>query len=87
MTDHHYLTLCDVCRRVKSGEFTSVQVTEALLARIDALDDGLRSFARVMRDAALQTAERLDNERHEGKPLGALHGVPVAVKDLLATKG
>lgn len=87
MTDHHYLTLSDVCRRVKSGEFTSVQVTEALLARIDALDDGLHSFARVMRDAALQTAERLDNERHEGKPLGALHGVPVAVKDLLATKG
>ena len=87
MTDLHYLTLSDVCRRVKSGEFTSVQVTEALLTRVDALDDELRSFARVTRDQALQTAERLDGERHEGKPLGALHGVPIAVKDLLDTRG
>jgi len=41
----------------------------------------------VLADQALATAERLDRERAEGRPLGALHGVPVAVKDLLFTRG
>ena len=87
MADVHYLTLSDVCRRIKSGELTSVHVTEALLARIGALDDDLKSYVKVLSDAALASAERHDQDRHEGKPLGHLHGVPIAVKDLLYTRG
>ena len=87
MADVHYLTLSDVCRRMKSGELTSVHVTEALLARIDALDGDLKSYVNVLSDAALESAEYHDQARREGKPLGQLHGVPIAVKDLLYTRG
>ncbi|MCZ6618678.1 MAG: amidase [Gammaproteobacteria bacterium] len=85
--DVHYLTLSDVCRRIKSGELSSLSVTEALLARIDALDGNLKSYVKVLSDAALASAERRDTERSDGKPLGQLHGVPIAVKDLLNTRG
>ncbi|MYF49876.1 MAG: amidase [Gammaproteobacteria bacterium] len=87
MTGLHYNSLSDTCRRIKSGEFTSVQVTEALLARIEALEGELRAFAMVTADEALKTAEAQDRKRRSGAPLGLLHGVPVAVKDLLQTVG
>ncbi|MCZ6641860.1 MAG: amidase [Gammaproteobacteria bacterium] len=87
MADVHYLTLSDVCRRMKSGELTSVHVTEAMLARIGALDGDLKSYIKVLSDSALQSAERHDQARRDGKPLGQLHGVPIAVKDLLCTRG
>lgn len=83
----HYLTLSDVCRRIKSGALDSVTVTQAILDRIRTLEPEYRSFAMVLADEALATAERLDAKRHRGEPLGALHGVPVAVKDLLFTRG
>ncbi len=83
----HYNSLADTCRRIKSGEFTSVQVTEALLARIEALEGELRAFAMVTADEALKAAEAQDRKRRGGAPLGLLHGVPVAVKDLLETAG
>ena len=87
MPSLHYNSLSDTCRRIKSGELTSVQVTEALLARIEALEGELRAFALVTADEALKTAEVQDRKRRSGAPLGLLHGVPVAVKDLLQTAG
>ena len=66
MADVHYLTLSDVCRRIKSGELTSVHVTEMLLARIGELDGDLKSYVKVLSDAALGSAERHDQERDEG---------------------
>jgi amidase len=87
MTDLHDLSLSDVCRRMKSGELSAVRVTEHTLTRIAALDPTLCSFVTVTRERALATAARLDGERAAGKPLGALHGVPIALKDLLSTAG
>ncbi len=87
MTDLHYLSLSEVSARIKSGELSATQVTEACLARIHDLEPRLHSYARVLDEQALATAERLDRERHEGKPLHPLHGVPIAVKDLLNTRG
>ncbi|NIP16132.1 MAG: Asp-tRNA(Asn)/Glu-tRNA(Gln) amidotransferase GatCAB subunit A [Pseudomonadales bacterium] len=87
MTDLHYLSLAGVCRRMKSGELSALEVTESMLGRIEALDSELHSFAIVMADDARAAAARLDKARADGKPLGALHGVPVAVKDLFDTRG
>ncbi len=72
---------------MKSGELSSVQVTEHVLNRIESLDGDLKSYAMVLPERALAAAARLDGDRREGKPLGTLHGVPVAVKDLLNTQG
>jgi len=87
MKDLHYASLGDVCARMKSGELSSVQVTEAILARIAELDSELHAYVMVLADSALETAERLDRSRAAGEPLGVLHGVPIAVKDLLNTRG
>lgn len=87
MSDLHYQSLDEVAHRIKSGELTSAQVTRACLERIRRLEPELHAFARVLEDQAMAAAERLDRERHEGKPLPPLHGVPVAVKDLLYTRG
>jgi amidase len=87
MNELHYQSLSDVCRRIKSGELTSRAVTEHMLARIEALEPSLGAYVTVTGKDALATAERLDAERQEGKPLGPLHGVPIALKDLLYTRG
>lgn len=87
MSDLHYLTLSEVSARIKSGELSATRVTAACLERIRACEPQLHSYALVLEDQAMATAERLDRERQEGKPLHPLHGVPVAVKDLLYTRG
>jgi len=87
MTDLHYLSLTEVGARIRSGELTSTQVTRASVERIRALEPDLHSFALVLEDEALAAAARLDGERQAGKPLGPLHGVPVAIKDLLDLRG
>jgi len=87
MTDVHYISLASVCRRMKSGELSSAHVTQSLLTRIAVVDGELGSFVRVFADQAMESARALDAKRDAGEPLGMLHGVPVAVKDLLMTKG
>jgi amidase len=87
VTDLHWLSLSEVCRRIKSGELTATAVTEHALQRIRATADRYRAFVTLTEAAALQTAERLDAARANGEPLGALHGVPIALKDLLWTRG
>ena len=81
----HYLSLSDVCRRLKSGEFSAVAVTEAMLARIERLDPELKAYVTVTGEQALAQAAALDTRRANGEPLGPLHGVPIALKDLLWT--
>ncbi len=87
MTDLHWLTLSEVCRRIKSGELTSRAVTEHALERIRATEDRYRAYVTVTADTAMASAERLDAARANGAPLGPLHGVPIALKDLLWTRG
>ncbi len=81
----HYLSLSDVCRRLKSGAFSAVAVTEAMLARIGRLDPELKAYVTVTGERALAQAAALDTRRANGEPLGPLHGVPIALKDLLWT--
>jgi amidase len=82
-----YASLGEVCARLKSGELSSVQVTETILERIDRLNPELHAYVHVLAESALASAERLDQARRDGAPLGPLHGVPIAIKDLLYTQG
>lgn len=87
MAEVYYESLHDICGRIKSGELTATQVTRALLERIESIDLELKSYVKILTDSALATAAKLDKDREEGRPLGALHGVPIAIKDLLYTRG
>ena len=83
----HFLGLLEVGRQIQSRERSSVEVTQALLARIKAVDPLLRSYARDMESQAMADAQRADQEISSRHVRGPLHGVPLAVKDLLWTSG
>jgi amidase len=85
--DLHYLSLDEVAKRLKARKLTSVEATSAILDRIDKLDPKLKAYATLTRERALGEAKARDAESAAGKSRGALHGVPIAVKDLCNTEG
>lgn len=89
MTDSqwHFQDLLEIGRRIQSRELSAEEVTKAMLKRIAAVDPALHSYVTVMADEAVTDAGNADREIAAGKARGPLHGVPVAVKDLLWTAG
>jgi len=85
--DLAYLGLVEVGARIRGRMLTAEQVTTGLLARIDRLDGNLNSFIAVLAEDALKQARIADHEIAMGQWRGPLHGVPVAVKDLLDMAG
>ncbi|MDB5820208.1 MAG: putative amidase [Rhizobacter sp.] len=85
--DWHYLDLLEIGKRIQSREISSVEATQAQLARIEAIDGKTRSYVRTMSESALAEARKADAEIAQGMSKGRLHGVPVAVKDLCWTAG
>ena len=86
MSDLHYLDASTIAKKIHSRELSSVEVTQELLARIETLSH-LRAFVTVTAERALADAARADSEIVAGTIRSALHGVPIAYKDLLATQG
>jgi aspartyl-tRNA(Asn)/glutamyl-tRNA(Gln) amidotransferase subunit A len=70
-----------------SGDTTSVALTQASLDRIAEVDGAVHAFLHVDADGSLAQAEASDARRAAGNPASALDGVPIAVKDVLATDG
>ena len=87
LDDIHYQPLTTVAKHIASGELSPVDVTRAILARIEALDPGLRSYVTVTADLALSQARTAEAEIMKGGYRSPMHGIPVAVKDLCFTKG
>ncbi|AEM81589.1 Asp-tRNA(Asn)/Glu-tRNA(Gln) amidotransferase subunit GatA [Streptomyces violaceusniger] len=87
MTDLTRLTAAEIAARIASGEVTAVEVTEAHLARIEAVDEKVHAFLHVDREGALAQARAVDEKRERGEELGPLAGVPLALKDIFTTKG
>ena len=83
----HYLSIDAAGRLIKAGELSPVELTEAYLARIDALDHRLHSFINVVADTAMSTARVAEQEIRGGEYRGPLHGIPIALKDLVDTAG
>jgi aspartyl-tRNA(Asn)/glutamyl-tRNA(Gln) amidotransferase subunit A len=81
------LTAAELLGQLGSGQVTSLEVTRAFLDRIAQCDGKVRAFLRVDRDGALAQAEQIDRNRRAGQPVGRLGGLPVAVKDVLCTRG
>lgn len=85
MSDLVKKTAAELVDLMSSGEVSSVEVTKAHLDRIDVLNPTLNSFLHVTADAALSVAAEVDRRRKAGDRLPALAGLPIAVKDNLAT--
>src|ERR1700740_890900 len=79
--------LSAIADAIAEGRITSVEATEACLARIEIWQARTNAFLRVHRDKALAQARTMDAELKAGKRRGPLHGVPMAHKDMYYRKG
>jgi aspartyl-tRNA(Asn)/glutamyl-tRNA(Gln) amidotransferase subunit A len=80
-------SIAEAAARLRSGELTSVALTEHCLARISAMQPALNAFITVTGDLALATARERDAELKGGRDRGLLHGVPIVHKDCFDTAG
>ncbi len=80
------LTINEALAGLRTGAFSSVQLTQALLDRIDAVDEQVQAYLTVTGDQALERAHAADRQRARGEDAPLL-GVPLAVKDVLSTAG
>ena len=80
-------TAAELADALAAGEVTSVELTRAHLDRIAAVDGAVHAFLHVDAEGALAQARASDERRAAGAPASALDGVPIAVKDVLATEG
>jgi amidase len=81
------LSATELAARIARRDTTAREVTESVLARIDATNPTLHALPEVLHEEALQAADAADQAQAAGLPLGALHGVPVTIKVNVDTAG
>ncbi|MCB1383018.1 MAG: Asp-tRNA(Asn)/Glu-tRNA(Gln) amidotransferase subunit GatA [Notoacmeibacter sp.] len=86
MTELTSLTIAEARDRMKAGDVSAVELTDAYLAAIDAANGALNAYVSVTHDKARTMAKASDERRAKGEA-GALEGIPLGIKDLYATEG
>jgi aspartyl-tRNA(Asn)/glutamyl-tRNA(Gln) amidotransferase subunit A len=82
----HQLTIHELQKLIQNGEVSSTQITRSVFSRIDEVEERVHSFIRLMKDEALAAAARADEDIKKGNSR-PLTGIPVALKDIVCTKG
>lgn len=85
-TELAYLSVTEASNGLRRKEFSPVELARTCLERIEAIDGKLHSFITINADMALEQARIAEQELHAGINKGPLHGIPIALKDLYATK-
>lgn len=85
--DIPFLSVAELSGLIEQKQVSPVEVTESYLDRIDSLNFKFNSYLTVCREEALQAAREAEQLILQGNYLGAMHGIPVAVKDQMWTKG
>lgn len=83
----HTLSARDIAAQIKSGAASSLEVTKYFIARIEKHNEALNAVIATRFDAALEDAARADEAVKNGTALGALHGVPMTIKDAFEIDG
>lgn len=86
MSNLHQLSIGELSQGLQQGQFSSVELTQHYLKRIDALDSKINSFVTVTPELALAEAKKADELRQAGNA-GLLTGIPLAHKDIFCTQG
>src|SRR5690625_1921899 len=81
------LDAAELAERIRAGEVSSEEATTAALQRIEDVDGAVNAFLHVSADEALATARDVDQRRRAGEDLAPLAGVPIALKDIVVTRG
>ncbi|MEU6970547.1 Asp-tRNA(Asn)/Glu-tRNA(Gln) amidotransferase subunit GatA [Kitasatospora aureofaciens] len=87
MTELIRFTAAETAGAIAKGEVAAVEVAQAHLDRIEAVDKKVNAFLHVDTEGALAAARAVDEKRAKGEELGPLAGVPLALKDVFTTKG
>jgi aspartyl-tRNA(Asn)/glutamyl-tRNA(Gln) amidotransferase subunit A len=82
-----HLSIIEAASGLRRKEFSPSELTRACLERIESIDHKLHSFITVTADLALEQVRKAEQELRAGTDKGPLHGIPIALKDLYATKG
>ena len=85
MTDIFSLKAEELALKIKDAQLTSVEICEKYIERINKFEKDVKAWAHFDKKLLLEKASEADEYRRSGKPLGPLHGVPVAVKDIVGT--
>ena len=85
MLDIFSLSTYDLVSKMKEGQISSVEVCKAYIERINKFEKDVKAWSFLDKKILLEKAEEADEYRKSGKPLGSLHGLPVAVKDIFGT--
>jgi aspartyl-tRNA(Asn)/glutamyl-tRNA(Gln) amidotransferase subunit A len=87
MPELHNLGIAAAAQQIREGQLFAVDLAQALLERIDAIDPPLQAWVTIDREEVLSEARRRDEERQAGNLRGPVHGIPVGLKDIIYTAG
>jgi aspartyl-tRNA(Asn)/glutamyl-tRNA(Gln) amidotransferase subunit A len=87
MTELYELTISEAASLLRQKEISSLELTKAHLERIRAVEPQVRAFTLITDELALQQAEEADRRFATGEHLSPLTGIPIAIKDVISTKG
>jgi len=85
MSDFFSLPVHELVKQVKDAKLTSVEICQAYIDRINKFEKDVKAWVHFDKKLLLERAEEADNYRKSGKPTGPLHGIPVALKDIIGT--
>tara|TARA_B100001173_G_scaffold270985_1_gene248693 strand:+ start:478 stop:1803 length:1326 start_codon:yes stop_codon:yes gene_type:complete len=85
MTDIFSLKVEELAAKIKDAQISSVEICERYIERINKFEKDIKAWAHFDKKVLLEKASEADDHRKSGKPLGPLHGIPVAVKDIIGT--
>ena len=80
MIDIFSLSVEELASKIKGAEISSVEVCEAYIERIKKFEKDIKAWAHFDKKTLLEKASEADEHRKSGKPLGSLHGIPIAVR-------
>jgi len=81
------MTISELAPKIKARKISPVELTQAVLDRIEKLDPKLNAYITVDAEGALKAAKKAQRQMAKGAYLGPLHGIPISLKDLYDTKG
>ena len=82
-----FLTAAEIAKKIQKGEISAVQTMEAHLAQIERINPQVNAIVTLVPELALEEARKADEKQAKGGNIGPLHGLPIAHKDLVPTKG
>ena len=82
-----HASIAQIAAQIRKGEISPVELIEATLEKIDRCEPQLNAFITVFREKSLDSARRAEAEIRSGKDLGPLHGIPIALKDIIYVEG